>query len=293
MKKHLKYLMLVGLVSFLALTACTAATAQASNNDEYISLGEESQLAIAYVDVEFFYVSKTGELTSTTLLTRGTAEDVFEKWSWLNNVADVVLMNSYTESNCTTVDDGIATQRILGDEFILQVTLSNGFAIYRHSENGALLEEALMKTFYNYLSHLTEFYLIIDGYAGQEDKSDIVYIPQNVIEISKAFYIGASKTDIDYALNITPLRVYAAYDGTVTYRYDIFAEEGYEFFDALDSLDIEGMRAGLVEVVVFVFFDYQDRLVWYNMYFIVPDGTIYLMRDGGIQHVIPPAKTMP
>ena len=169
MKKHLKYLMLVGLVSFLALTACTAATAQSPNNDEYISLGEESQLAIAYVEVEFFYINGAGELVSTTLLTRGTAEDVFSTWAGLNGITDVVLMYSYTDSNCTTIEGEIATQRILGDEFILQITLSNDFVNYRRSTNGELLEQALMKTFFSYSPHLTGFQLSIDGYYGQED----------------------------------------------------------------------------------------------------------------------------
>lgn len=120
-------------------------------------------LAIAYSDVEFSYVNTEGEIESTILMTPGILQYVFVKWAELSGVTGVELLHSYIDSNCTTIDNGITVQRILGDEFILHITLSDNFALYRDSVMGEAFEAALIKTLHSYLGHITEVRLEVEG----------------------------------------------------------------------------------------------------------------------------------
>ena len=85
-------------------------------------------------------------------------------------------------------------------------------------------------------------------------------------ELADFMQVGLSRADVERELGMPPTgRVYAGYDGRPWYRYDLMTAPGYEFTDTHDNIDLAGLRAGHVGVIVFVYYDSQGNVYMYSI----------------------------
>ena len=100
----------------------------------------------------------------------------------------------------------------------------------------------------------------------------MVYVARRAAELTDFFQIGLSRADVERELGVAPTRVYAAYCGRPTYRYDLLTAPGYEFIYEVDSYDHVGLRLGQVGIIVFVRYDEDDTVASYSARYVRADG---------------------
>ena len=112
------------------------------------------------------------------------------------------------------------------------------------------------------------------------DADRLLNIAERSREISDFIRLGLSRDVLERELGVIPVRVYAAYDGTPMYRYDLFASHEYTFEPIfsfyhgtlVSSTDFVGLRMGDVGVTVVVSYDSEDAVDRYHVRYVRLDG---------------------
>ena len=101
-------------------------------------------------------------------------------------------------------------------------------------------------------------------------------IAQRADELVHFLSSRPSRAAVEKELGVVPARAPWVPDGdTFWYRFDLAAVSGYEFISGFDEPDFEGMRAGYVEIIVFLDYTDEDRLRIFNVWYV---------GDGGVHH---------
>ena len=72
--------------------------------------------------------------------------------------------------------------------------------------------------------------------------------------------------------------------GKPAYRFDLITVPGYEFFDTIDNIDVEGLQAGKVRIIIFATYGSNDFLERHTVYFSQADGVVQEIRNGVLGH---------
>lgn len=153
------------------LTACATIALTACDNKQVSSAPSSSaEIALVEDNLDIYYVTEENTLAFSSVFARHTAEGIFAKWSDLNNVTGVDLIEYLFDSNGveTIHDDPVDSTTMIsyevGDYFTIEITLSSEFASYADGENGQLLVDSLRETFLAYHDpvHISEFNLSIN-----------------------------------------------------------------------------------------------------------------------------------
>lgn len=112
-------------------------TNDTGENDE-----SEADIAIEYSDVNIYYVNNNG-IQSISVYTACDPKDIFEYWKSYNGIDDdVQLIKTSIEDNGVEIVDSFSAQYIVGDKFILNVTVSKDLEKYYET----IPEEQLLKS---------------------------------------------------------------------------------------------------------------------------------------------------
>ena len=97
-------------------------------------------------------------------------------------------------------------------------------------------------------------------------------------EISDFLQIGLSRDAVEKELTVIPARVIPSNGGGRTlgpeylYRFDLMTAPDYEFISEFDAIDIEGLLAGHVGIIVFVTYDSEDMVHSFGIWYVVDNG---------------------
>ena len=112
-------------------------TNDTGENDE-----SEADIAIEYSDVNIYYVNNNG-IQSISVYTACDPKDIFVYWKSYNGIDDdVQLIKTSIEDNGVEIVDSFSAQYIVGDKFILNVTVSKDLEKYYET----IPEEQLLKS---------------------------------------------------------------------------------------------------------------------------------------------------
>jgi hypothetical protein len=122
--------------------------------------------AYVYDDMNIYYLTGEGTIAYESVFIRFAPAVIFPKWAELNKVTDVTLVKVFIDSNGGVYVDERFPDMVsykVGDYFIFNITVSPEFAAYAEGENGALLKEALERTFRGQRDSIDydEFHIII------------------------------------------------------------------------------------------------------------------------------------
>jgi len=130
--------------------------------------------------------------------------------------------------------------------------------------------------------------VFIEQPASMLDYEAVAFI-ESIIDM---FAVGTSKGEIGSALGVIPFRVIPANGGgrplgESIYRYVLLAAPDYVYEDESDSVDLDAIYDGRLQVVAFIAYDYNDRLAWYSLYYMGEAG-IRVIGDGWNSRVTGP-----
>lgn len=129
----------------------------------------EGEVALETTELDIYYVSKDDTIKSQRMEVACAPNDIFDKWTDLNSIPDVSLIDCVYDSDGSQLQpehegDAEAEHPVgytIGTHFTLTLTLSREFSRYQEGSRGVLLAESLQKTFAGYLD-FDEFLLVVE-----------------------------------------------------------------------------------------------------------------------------------
>ena len=102
-------------------------------------------------------------------------------------------------------------------------------------------------------------------------------------EISALLQAGINITLLEAALGVAPQKITEAYDGRPAYRFDLMTVADYVNPILHDGdIDWEGLRDGLVRIIVHVTYDTNDYLTRHSIYYSPAENRIYHIGSDGV-----------
>lgn len=105
-------------------------------------------------------------------------------------------------------------------------------------------------------------------------------IAPDINAILHVLYQGAARADVEGVLGAVSQRVFDGHGNEFSYRYDTLTHPDYTFInpDDIDNVDIDGLSEGKARIIAFVYYDAQDEVSQYIIYYSTLEGSIYEIR---------------
>lgn len=91
--------------------------------------------------------------------------------------------------------------------------------------------------------------------------------PQQILNGVKSIKVGSTIEEASLILGEKSVETVSAMDNSPLWRYDLGAENAYQFEGFLDEVDIEGLNSGAVKVICFLALDEQKRVTQVSAYY--------------------------